>query len=108
MLKRLQKCLVAGAGKCCFRCNGEHSPTTCRFKNSACNYCHKVGNIVVFAGFGGEERPPDGAVGLSPTEHPELKVVTPDNSEIDGSLNEPWTPIFQPRSVGLFVFSQNT
>jgi len=38
-------CLVTGAGKCCFRCNGEHSRTMCRFKNSACNYCHKVGHI---------------------------------------------------------------
>ena len=28
---------------------------------------------------------------------PELKVVTTDNSEVDGSLNGPWTPIFRPR-----------
>ena len=28
---------------------------------------------------------------------PELKVVTPDNSEVNGSLNGPLTPIFRPR-----------
>ena len=38
-------CLVAGADKCCFHCNSEYSPTSCHFKNSACNYCHKVGHI---------------------------------------------------------------
>jgi len=38
-------CLMSGAGKCCFCLNGEHSPTTCRFKNTACNYCHKEGHI---------------------------------------------------------------
>ena len=56
-------------------------------------------NVKVYccsAGFGGEERPLDGAVGPSPPEHPEFKVVTPDNSEVDGSLNGPWTPIFRP------------
>ncbi len=31
--------------KKCNRCNGNHSPQTCRFRFAKCNYCHKVGHI---------------------------------------------------------------
>ncbi len=29
----------------CFRCGSAHSPATCRFKSSTCNYCKKLGHI---------------------------------------------------------------
>ena len=45
-------------------------------------------------GFGGEDDSETEQLGHLPSEHPELKIVTPDNSEVDGSLNGPWTPIF--------------
>ena len=31
--------------KPCFRCNGEHTPNTCRYKNATCRYCNKRGHI---------------------------------------------------------------
>ena len=29
----------------CFRCDGKHSPDTCRFKEATCNFCSKQGHI---------------------------------------------------------------
>lgn len=29
----------------CVRCEGRHSPSTCRFRNEECRYCHKRGHI---------------------------------------------------------------
>ena len=31
--------------KACFRCGKPRSPNGCRFKNTKCNFCHKVGHI---------------------------------------------------------------
>ena len=32
-------------GSQCHRCKGHHHPSTCRFKDITCNFCHKKGHI---------------------------------------------------------------
>ncbi len=34
-----------GEAQPCYRCGGEHSHSSCRFKDAECRYCHKKGHI---------------------------------------------------------------
>lgn len=36
---------TGGEGKTCYRCNGSHDPSTCRFRQEKCHSCGKIGHI---------------------------------------------------------------